>query len=856
VTAAGGLSSTEAARRLAADGPNELPARRPPSPVLLALRQLTHFFAIMLWVAAGLAWLGGLPQLAIAIAVVVVINGAFAFVQEYRADRAGQRLQSLLPQHVTVLRDGRRVDVPARDLVRGDVVLLAAGDRICADLAVEQIDGLTVDESMLTGESVPFHPPAGSTVYAGTFVVQGSARAVVLATGSATRLAHIAALTRERTRRPGPLAVRLAQVVRVVATLAVGVGAVFFAVALLLGMDATAGFLLAVGVTVALVPEGLLPTVTLSLARAAHTMAGQNALVRRLESVETLGSTTVICTDKTGTITAGEMSVARVWTPAGQATVDGTGYRPDGAVHPAGPDPAATRAAVTELARSAARCGTGRAVDHDGTWTPVGDPMEVALHVLALRCGVDVERDEADRPESRRIAFDPERRRTCVVVGPPGEETVVVTGAPEAVLRLCAAPGANAAADELAAAGLRVLAVAAGPLPPGAAPDAPAEQVEGALALLGLVGLEDPPRAGVAEAVAACREAQVNLMMITGDHPATAHAIAREVGLATPAGRVLVAADLPEDEHRLGALIDVDGTVIARATPEDKLRIARALRTRGHVVAMTGDGVNDGPALREADIGIAMGRTGTDVAREAADLVLLDDHFATIVTAIRHGRATFANIRRFLTYHLTDNVAETAPFLLWALSGGGVPLALGVLQVLAIDIGTDLLPALALGAEPPSATVLKGPARTGGLVDRRVLTRAFGILGPTEALVQLGAFLTVLLAGGWTWGVTPSPALLAAASGTAFTTVVLGQLANAAACRSERRRVGRWTLHGNPLLAAALAVELVVLGVFLFVPQVAGVLGHAAPTPLGWALAALVVPAVLVVDTLVKRRSG
>jgi magnesium-transporting ATPase (P-type) len=844
-----GLSTAEARRRLTVHGANTLPTTRPPSSVRLLLRQMTHFFALMLWVAAALAVLGGMPQLGAAIAIVVVVNAVFAFVQEYRADRAGQRLRDLLPVQASVVRDGERTVVDAADLVPGDLVLLTAGDRISADLVLEHVDGLAVDESTLTGESVPVRPELGATGYAGTFVSGGEARAVVVATGAATRLAGIAAMTRRAHRPPGPLAVRLNQVVRVIGIVAVVVGVLFFGVTLWLGMDLTAGFLLAVGVTVALVPEGLLPTVTLSLARAAHTMARRSALVRRLESVETLGSTTVICTDKTGTLTGNQMSVVRVWTPAGAATIRGSGYDPRGEV---APDHDAGRV-VREVAIAAARCAEGRAVLRDGRWAPLGDPMEVALHVLALRSGLDVAADEAARPERRRVAFDPSRRRTLVVVGAPGAESVLVTGAPDAVLPLCTAASAAGEVEEMARSGLRVLAVAAGPLPHGTGPGARVDQVESRLRLLGLVGLQDPPRDGVAEAVRSCRVAHIHLMMITGDHPATARAIAEQVGLALPASPVLVAADLPADDAALGAAVDIDGAVVARATPEDKLRIARALRGRGHIVAMTGDGVNDGPALREADIGIAMGASGTDVAREAADLVLLDDHFATIVTAVEYGRATFANIRRFLTYHLTDNVAELAPFLLWGLTGGGVPLALGVLQILAIDIGTDMLPALALGAEPPSPSALRGSARTGRLVDARVLGRAFGVLGPAEAAVQLTAFLTVLVVGGWSWGQTPPVGLLAAASGTAFTVVVFGQLANAFACRSETRPAGRWSLRGNRLLLGAVACELVLLGVFLGVPPVAEVLGHAPPTPLGWALAALAAPAVLLVDAVQKR---
>ena len=835
-----GLSGAEAASRLRRDGPNRLPAAKQRHPLVLLARQLVHFFAVMLWVAAVLAYVAGMPSLSAAIAVVVVLNGVFAFAQEYRADRAAQKLRDLLPLKAKVLRGGRPAVVDATDLVVGDVVLLTAGDRVCADAEVVASAGLAVDESMLTGESKPVRTREGGVLLAGTHLVEGEATVVVTATGARTRLADIASLTGRATRPPSPLTLRLNKVVRVVGFTAVGVGVGFFGIAVLLGLPPIQGFLFAVGVTVALVPEGLLPTVTLSLARAAQRMAGRNALVRRLDAVETLGATTFICTDKTGTLTRNEMSVVKVWTSIGEAEVVGTGYEPTGLV--VGSEP--VRALVRELATSAVRCSPVAHVEHrDGKWLPIGDPMEVALHVLAARAGADIPADA-----EVKYPFDPHRRRSSVL----DADGVHVSGAPDSVLPLCApVHGADEAITTLAAGGLRVLAVARR-RERRAGDDTGWEAAERDLELIGLVGLQDPPRDDVSSAIQSCRTAGIRLLMVTGDHPATARSIARQVGLLGPDELVLEGTDLPDDEAALGALLDRDGAVIARVTPEDKLRIAKALQARGHVVAMTGDGVNDGPALRAADIGVAMGASGTDVAREAADLVLLDDHFATIVAAVELGRATFANIRRFLTYHLTDNVAELTPFVVWALSGGSIPLALTVLQVLALDIGTDLLPALALGAEPPNPKTMHGKAHTGALIDRTVLVRVFGVLGPTEAVVEMGAFLGVLLAGGWVLGRTPDAELLTVASGTAFAAVVLGQLANAFACRSGSRTVARAGLRGNRLLGWAVLVELVLLLAFLGVTPVADLLGGVLPSALGWALAACAVPAVLVVDTLHK----
>ncbi|MEO5900301.1 MAG: HAD-IC family P-type ATPase, partial [Ilumatobacteraceae bacterium] len=605
--------------------------------------------------------------------------------------------------------------------------------------------------------------------------------------------------------------------------------------------------LFAVGVTVALVPEGLLPTVTLSLAVGAQRMARRNALVRRLEAVETLGSTTFICTDKTGTLTYNQMSVIAVWTPSGQVRVTGRGYEPTGAA--TGPVEAVR--AATELAVAALGASQGRISADGDNWISVGDPMEAAIDALARRLTDSGARPIELAPVLRRYAFDPGRRRESVVTA----TSLLVKGAPDAVLPRCAdADGAaTAAMASLAGRGLRVLAVArrdAGAVDA----DADADQAESDLELLGLIGLHDPPREGVAAAITAARVAGIKLAMLTGDHPDTARAIGRQVGFFVGDERVLEGHELPDDVAALGALLDFDGVVISRVSPTDKLHIAQALQARGHVVAMTGDGVNDGPALQAADIGVAMGRSGTDVARAAADLVLLDDDFSTIVAAVEQGRATFANIHRFLTYHLTDNVAELTPFVVWALSGGRFPLALGVLQILCLDVGTDLLPALALGTETPSPGVLQAPPEGRHLVDRSLLVRAFVVLGPTEALVSMAAFVVALVAAGWRPGLDfPDGHALQAASGAAFAAVVIGQAANSFACRSATRRPGQLGWRTNRLLLWGVATELLVLALFLTVPPIARLLSQAFPPLAGLAVALAAAPAVLLVDRAHKR---
>jgi magnesium-transporting ATPase (P-type) len=814
------------------------------------LAQFFHFFAILLWVAGGLALVAGLPELGIAIFGVIVVNGLFAFTQEYRAEKAGERLREIVPRRAKVIRDGQHREIDTDDLVPGDLVVLAGGDRVSADMSAIDAHSLKIDESILTGESVPVEKDTGDVLYSGTFIVEGEGLAVVDATAAATRLASVAALTTRVRRHVTPLAREIRRLVRTTTFIAVGVGLAFVVASTALGFDLQSGLVFGIGIMVALVPEALLPTVTLSLAIGAQRMATHHALIRRLEAVETLGATTFLCTDKTGTLTQNRMAVVELWTPRGAATISGIGYAPEGEVSLPSEE---VGALIRAVAVAALRCSTGRAVMEGSAWIAVGDPMEAAIDAFAHRVGVAIEDEVTANPELARFPFDARRRRMSVMTA----KWIYVKGAPDAVFPVCvnASQDAFRAVETMSSRGLRVLAVAVRQAPAEA--ESEASSVERDLELAGLIGLEDPPRPSAAGSVAACRSAGVSIALITGDHPSTAKAIADEVGIYLPGAPLLTGRSLPQDDALLAALVDRDGAVISRVTPEDKLRIAGALRGRGHVVAMTGDGVNDGPALREADIGVAMGASGTDVAREAADVVLLDDDLATIVAAIGQGRTTFINARRFLTYHLTDNVAEIVPFLIWALSGNRIPLALGVLQILALDLGTDTLSATALGAEPAHRQASEEPPSRGRLLDRNVAFRAFGLLGPVEAAAEMAAFFAVFLAAGWRPGESFPDDAMAAASGAAFATVVLAQTANAFACRSTTRPAWRLPFLSNRLLIGAALIELAIAAVFLFTPAVNEILGHESPLGAGWVVAVVSIPLVLAVDALHKalRRS-
>jgi magnesium-transporting ATPase (P-type) len=776
-----------------------------------------------------------MPQLSLAIVVVILVNAAFAFAQEERAQRAIEALRRLLPQTARVIREGVQLEVPAEEVVPGDLLLLAEGDRICADGRLLEQARLRVDQSSLTGESWPVEPE--QEVYAGTYVTAGSGLAEVTATGMATRFGRIAELAQRTRSDPSPLERELRHVTRFVALLSLAAGTLFFVVAGLLGMGWRERFLFAVGVTVANVPEGLLPTVTLALALATQRMARRKALVRRLSAVEALGETTVICTDKTGTLTENEMTVVRVWTPQAELDIEGAGYEPFGRFlrrgRPVDPRP------YGELLRCGLLCNDSRLRPEGEGRRVVGDPTEAALLVLAEKGGLRVAEETALHPRLGEIPFDSRRKRMSTVHLDGERRVAYVKGAPEEVVPRCSlATGeqrrALAAAEGMERAGLRVLALARRLDPPR---ELTAEAVERELELLGLVGMLDPPRPEVPEAVARCRKAGIRVIMVTGDSGWTAEAVARRIGLVGQA-RAVVGPQAPVhgrrevqvlgprtldamDDETLARTLAEHDVIFARITPEQKLRLARVLRRSGEVVAMTGDGVNDAPALKEADIGIAMG-SGTDVAKETADMVLLDDNFASIVAAVEEGRAVFDNIRRFASYHFCSNVGELVPFLVWGLSLGAVPLPLAVMQVLAIDLGTDMLPAIALGSERPEPGTMERPPRPRGerLLSRRVLARVYGFLGPLEGLAAMVSFLGGYLLGGWR-PPAPLPAtgtLYLQATTMTQTGIVMAQVGAGLALRTARRSVFEIGLLSNRFLLVGILCELLLALLLIYVP--------------------------------------
>ena len=855
----GGLSPNEAQRRLAQCGPNILAGPGHYSILRGLLRQFTHFLAILLWVAAGLSFAAdymkpgeGMATLGWAILSVIIINAGFAFFQEYKAERAVQALHRLLPDTAWVTRDGQSVEIVRSEIVPGDVLILEEGERVPADARLIEAAGMRVDNAALTGESKPKRRTAESVedghwldhpnlVFAGTTILSGHGRALVFATGMASEFGKIADLTSTVETGPSTLQKEIIKVTRIIAAISLAMGALFFAVGLWTGLGFWVSAIFGIGIIVANVPEGLLPTVTLALAMSSQRMAKRRALIKHLPSVETLGCTTVICTDKTGTLTENRMKVDRFYA--------------DGIVVESQESCFFARGRLISTAEAGQwrsffdallHCHNAKRVRHsDGRFAVTGDPTEVALLEFAIEHGL------AHRPPLRRmgeLAFDADRKRMSTLHWVEGRLVAFTKGAPESVVALCTStlihgntvpmtPEQRAQvlsqSRSFAEQAYRVLAVAMRDI--AHQPEhMEVETVEADLTFLGLVAMMDPPHREVPEAIATCRQAGVRVVMITGDHPLTALAIARKIGLAPdqvapqPAEFIPVIEGSQLDQmsdERLRQLLTPShrgepDPVFARMAPRHKMRVVSTLKEMGEVVAVTGDGVNDAPALKKADIGIAMGITGTDVAKEIADIILLDDNFATIVNAIEEGRTVYENIRKFSTYILASNVPEIVPFLGYGFAG--MPLALTIPQILAVDLGTDMIPAIGLGTEPPHGDAMQRPPRPRNerLLSLPLLLRAYLFLGLLESAVAMGGFFLYLHLNGWTWGASLdwSSPLYREATTVTFAGIVLAQVANVFACRSDRLSLFRLGWLTNRTVLWGIASELILLAAITYTP--------------------------------------
>lgn len=823
-----GLTENEARRRLQEYGPNRVEEVREEGLLSSFVKQFTHFFALILWLATILAFIAewkepgqGMAMLGYAIIGVIIVNGVFSFWQEYRAQKAVSALRNLLPHQVKTLRGGIIRQIPASELVPGDVILLADGDAIPADCRLLEAFSVCVNNATITGESLPqarsFEQSgedesqnSRNVLLAGTTLVSGEAKALIYATGMHTEFGKIAHLTQVMSASMSPLQLEIMRLSRFIAVMSVMVGVVFFLIGLWLDFPFWLNFIFAIGIVVANVPEGLLPTVTLALAMASQRMAKRSVLVRHLPAVETLGSTTVICTDKTGTLTQNRMTVKKLF-------LSGGFYEPSDVL----------QMRDSPLFVVAMYCHNLKQSEQAGKQVLLGDSMEIALLELA-RTAISVRLDYKRIDE---IPFDTDRKRLSLLYQTPTGNILYCKGALETVLPLCRDIHLNGALEPLgdtqrqyllqaqesmAAQGLRVLALAYRNIVSGTT----REHFEEDLTLCGLVGIEDPPRAEVPAAIACCRSAGIKVIMVTGDHPHTARAIAHEIGLAQDP-LIIVGDELRRmSQIQLQLALDTEEIIFARVGADQKMRIVQALKKKGEVVAVTGDGVNDAPALKAADVGISMNISGTDVAKESADIILLDDNFASIVVGIEEGRAVFDNIRKFMTYILTSNVPELIPYLAFVLFK--IPLPLTIIQILVVDLGTDMLPALALGAEAPRDDVMRRPprARSERLLHWPLLLRAYLFLGLMEAIAAMAMFFYVLHDGGWHYGqvLAADGTLYLQATTACLSTIIVMQVMNVLICRDPTESIFRTPLFGNRLLLLGIAVEIILILLIVYTP--------------------------------------
>ncbi len=893
-TSSDGLTTEEAKSRLKRYGFNTLVEKKAAS---LSYKFLIHFkdlFGILLLFASILSAISSLWQLSLIILGVVLLNIFFSLFQESRAEKAMQTLKHWMPEYTKAIRDGELQRIIVSEIVPGDIVVLEEGDRVPADARLIEAFDLWTNNVPLTGESEPqprdvkpaktvdeAYLDSPNLVFMSTSVARGQGKAVVIATGMDTQFGQIASLTQTIREEASPLQKEIANMAKYDFVIAVVVGSLFFVASLIwLNLDFYSSILFMIGVMVACVPEGLQVTVSSALAINVLKMVKQNVLVKRLSAVQTLGSVTVICTDKTGTITKGEMTVKNLWVKDRVVEVSGIGYNPIGDFTLNSSALEVQDAVIVEkLLEIAALCNGAKIEppsDKNTVWSVIGDPTDGALIVAAIKYGINVQKYLAEKPMVHIVPFDFTRKRMTTVHKLNGDMLIYTKGAPRSILSVCNKILVGEGVEELtrknlrlvearihefANEGLRVIAVASKKLPK--TEFSKGSEVEKDMVFVGLAAMRDPPRLEVKEAVAKARQAGIKTVIITGDYGPTAQVVAREVGLVDgECCNIVRGVDLDalNDEAIVGA-VKRGNVIFARVSPEQKLRIVKVMKKSGEVVAVTGDGANDAPSLKEADIGVAMGVSGTDVAREASDIVLLDDSFEAIVKAVESGRAIYDNIRKFIVYVFSHNWAELIPYVLYALMG--IPLPLLVVQVLAIDLAIDVIPSLALSREPPEAGIMLEPPRS--IKERLFTTKVFLRSLYIGAIIAVGAMfgcLSAWMAGGWHFGIplsTDSPVYIKGVTMT-FAGIVVAQVGNVLACRTGKVSIFKTKILTNKWIIFGIVAQLSILSFLIYVPFMQQFFGTTALTAVDWtflaSLALIVIFAEEIRKFVVRRLSG
>lgn len=849
-----GLTQIQAVREQARFGPNTIHRSEQKSQVKAFLKNFISLMAVLLWVSGLIAILTGSVELGIAIWLVNIINGIFSFWQEHKAAKATDSLMAMLPTYTRVYRDGKIEQLNATDLVPGDVFELQAGNSVPTDARLLEATSIQVDQSALTGETVPesktvkFVPGEGkfsesNLVYAGTTVGSGTAKAVALVTGMKTEFGKIASLTQKQNKQASPLQSELNRLTKQISLIAMGIGVAFFIAAILFVHHPIAqSFIFSLGMIVAFIPEGLLPTVTLSLAQGVQRMAKKHALVKDLNSVETLGETTVICSDKTGTLTQNQMTVNHIWLASGEYTVSGQGYVNNGAIQKNSQDiDYKNDPDLTKLLTVSAFNNDTTIENDKNSQKPkiLGTPTEAALVIMTQKAGFKTDSELQQTPRLKELPFDSDRKRMTTIHQQGQQLLICVKGSLSDLMPQCTTiqvngqtrpltasdkNNINQANENYAKQGLRSLAIAYRMMPDTGKDQLDnlnIENTEKDLTFVGLTVMADPPRPEIYDAVKKCHNASIKIIMVTGDSPITAKSIAVKIGVTSDKARVITGSEL--DQMKLEDLkTALKGEIIfARVAPEQKYKIVSTLQDMGQIVASTGDGVNDAPALKKANIGVAMGVTGTDVAKDAADMVLTDDNFASIVAAIEEGRTVYSNIQKFLLYIFNSNVPEAVPSALFLLSRGLIPLPLNVLQILVVDLGTDMLPALGLGSEQPEPGIMNQAPRAHNahLLNKHLILTAFAWYGAIASIVSTLAYFFVNIENGW-----PAQRLLATGVGYSRATtmtlaaIIFCQIAAALNCRSKYTSVFKLGLFSNHRIWAGIVFEIVLLMILVYTP--------------------------------------